>query len=105
MPSNNKCQKQYLSARKTLNNIARSLKASEEQREKAKKARTKLTLDFIGQNIIEVGKRTEQFRQFIDVIEKAIRSIGKDSPIKALETLKTIAQNSRKLIGDAISGS
>lgn len=103
MPSNNKCQKQYSDARKALNNIARSLKASNEQREEAKKARTKLTLDFIGKNIIEVEKRTEQFRQFINVIENAIKSIGKDSPIKALETLKTIAENSRKLIGDETS--
>jgi len=30
---------------------------------------------------------------------KAIKSIGKDSPIKALKTLKTIAENSHKLIG------
>lgn len=57
----------------------------------------------IGQNIAEVEKRTEQFRRFIDVIEKAIKSIGKDSPIKALETLKTISQNSRKLISDDTS--
>ena len=102
MPSNNKCQKQYLSARKALNSIVRSLKACEEQREKAKKARTRLTLDFIGQNISEVEKRTEQFRQFIDVVENAIKSIenGKRPPSKALEALKTIAEDSRELIGD-----
>ncbi len=104
MPSNAKCQEQYLSARKTLNNVARSLKADSRQREQARKARTKLTLEFIGQNISEVEKRTEQFRKFINVIENAIKSIGKDSPIKALETLKTIAENSRKLIGDETSG-
>ncbi len=99
MLSNNKCQEKYLSAKGALNNIARSRKASDAQKKKARKARTRLTLDFINQNIIEAEERTEQFQQFIDVIEKAIKSIGKDSPIKALETLKSIAENSHKLIG------
>ncbi len=99
MLSNNKCQENYFSAKGALNNIARSRKASDAQKKKARKARTRLTLDFINQNIIEVEERTEQFRQFINVIEKAIKSIGKDSPIKALKTLKTIAENSHKLIG------
>ena len=99
MLSNNKCQNEYLNARRALTNITRSLKATTAQREKARKARTKLTLNFIGQNIKEVEERTEQFRQFVDVIEKAIWSIGKDSPIKGLVTLKKVAESSRKMAG------
>ena len=103
MPSNNLTQKEYLNARRALTNIARSLKATKTQREKARKARTKLTLNFIGQNITDVEERTKQFRDFIDVIESAIRSIGTNSPIHALKTLKSIAENAHTLIGNATS--
>lgn len=100
MPSNNQCQKQYLDARKALNNFARSLKACDEQKLIAKMARTKLALGFIGQNISEVKKRTEQFRQFKNVIENTIEKIGNGKNPPALRALKTIAEDSRKLIGE-----
>jgi adenosyl cobinamide kinase/adenosyl cobinamide phosphate guanylyltransferase len=102
--SNKISQQEYLKARVALTNIARSLKATKAQREEARKARTKLTLEFIGQNIIIVEERTKQFRDFIGVIENAIKSIGTDSPINALKTLKTIAENAHKLIDDETSG-
>jgi len=104
MLSNKICQEQYLSAKNALNNIARSRNASDAKKKKAREARTRLILDFIGQNIEQVEERTKQFRNFIDVIEKAIRSIGTDSPINALQTLKTIAENAHQLIGDETSG-
>jgi hypothetical protein len=100
MPSNNQCREKYLSARRALNNIARSRKASATQRKEARAARTKLTREYIAKNIAQVEERTKQFRRFIREMNEAIESIGKGSPIRALETLTEIAENSRKLIGD-----
>ncbi len=100
MATNEQCQEAYLNARRALNNIARSTAATEAQRREARKARTKLTSDFIGNNIIQVEARTKQFREFINAMEDAINRIGRNSPIHALETLKSIAEGAHTLIGD-----
>jgi hypothetical protein len=101
MLSDKLSQEAYLNARKALNNVARSIRATKAQREEARKARTRLTLDFIGGNIQEVEARTRQFREFINEMENAIERIGKYSPIHALETLKNVVEGAHRLIGDA----
>ena len=103
MATNEQCQEVYLNARKALNNIARSATTTEAQRREAREARTKLTSDFIGNNIIQVEARTKQFREFINTMEHAIDRIGRNSPIHALATLKSIADGAHTLIGNEAS--
>jgi hypothetical protein len=103
MPSETECQEAYLKARNALNNIARSLRATDAQRQEARAARTKLTLDFIGKNVEDVEVRSQQFREFIDAMEDAIEQIGRDSPIDALETLKTILSDAEERTRDEAS--
>ena len=71
MPSNTKAQQIYEEARKTLNNVARSWKATRAQVQQARRARTRLTLEFIGENIQDVEQRTVQFKR-----SRRDRSVG-----------------------------
>ena len=88
----------YKQARNALNNIVRSRQANEEQKNRAKAARRKLTLDFIKQQESKLAARTKQFQRFIRDMEGVIKSIGKNSPIAALKTLIDVVDKSKNMV-------
>ncbi|MCH8315068.1 MAG: hypothetical protein IIA64_03760 [Planctomycetes bacterium] len=98
MPTNAQTQRKYEDARRALNNIARSMLATDAQVTAARKARTRLSREFIRQNIADVRQRTAQFSQFIRDIERVINRIGRNAPIRALDTLKAVVDSAKLLL-------
>ena len=98
MPTNAQTQRKYEDARRALNNIARSMLATDAQVTAARKARTRLSREFIRHNITDVRQRTAQFSQFIRDIETVINRIGRNAPIPALDTLKAVVDSAKLLL-------
>ncbi|MFG0328519.1 MAG: hypothetical protein ACF8PN_01360 [Phycisphaerales bacterium] len=90
-------QETYRDARRALNNIARSLVATNDQVDEARAARTRLSDEFIGETLDAIADRTIQFESFIEIMDETIARIGRDSPIHALGTLKDIVKKARDL--------
>ncbi len=98
--TNAKAQKTFLAARTALNNISRSQKATLKQKNAARAARTKLTKEFVANNIAEVAARTALFKQFIRDMTAVIRKIKPGPPVQALSKLQGVVATAKTALSD-----
>lgn len=88
--TNQDAQAAYLRARQALDAVSKSGQASDKQKQAARRAREKLDLDFIGQNIADVEARTQKFVDFTNQMESLVESLSGDALLRGMRGLTEV---------------
>lgn len=72
---NTRTQADYLKAHAALDRLANDVSLTDDQRTAALSARTRLSLDFIGQAQASIEARTAQYKTFIDAMTATVQEL------------------------------
>lgn len=95
--SNQQAQEQYLAARTALETISRSRHATPAQKQKARRERDRLDLEFVGRNVAEVEARTAQFQTFITRMESLLADLESDALLRGMKGLNEVLAAAKPL--------
>jgi len=98
--SNKRAQEQYLAAREALDRVSRSRKASKAQKDRVRRERDRLDLEFIGVNIADVDERTRQYERFVENMRSLVSAISTDALVGGVLKLTEVIEASKPLLGD-----
>jgi uncharacterized protein YicC (UPF0701 family) len=101
MITNEEAQKNYNIAKEALNRIIRSDSATEQDRQRAKKQRDELILNYVGRQIDDVKARSAAYETFIKAMATLIGQLGKNRPLEGLQTLQGIVNQAAIVIRTA----
>lgn len=91
-------QADYLKAHAALDALANDLCLTEDQRQKALSARTRLSLTFIGQAQASLDARTAQYQAFIDAMTAAVQELRGGGLTDEVKELAGIVDGANTLI-------
>ena len=98
--TNAQAQRTYLAAVEALEAIARSRKASADQKQTARRELDRMDLDFIDQNIADVNARTAKFQEFIANMERVIARMESDGLMRGMKGLTEALIAAQALVDD-----
>ena len=101
--TNDVIQQQYEAAKAKLLPIAfsTSSKVTPEQIAAAERALGDLTEKYIGVVTDSIHERTQQFQDFIDLMERAIADLSRNSLLPALQQVQGVLDQSKALLAAA----
>jgi hypothetical protein len=91
-------QRQYQAAKAKLLPICLSTTATDEQRAAARRAVDDLNRDFIDMAVTAVEARTEQFEDFIELMEGAIAELQQSGLLPGLAELQGVVNDAVTLV-------